>query len=174
MDLPISISDELLKTIPHECVWSLNGYIYLLKDPETKEVRYIGKSGHVANSKMPAKPGDPLIRYLNHVRSRQSSHVMTKWLIQIDFKPLMEIVDLAPLATIDDVELAWICKYHLLVGSQLLNVIIPSSFQILRSQAYFNNKTKVYTVKKSLRELLYPSGPLEGINTQSDIISYIS
>lgn len=81
----------------------MNTYIYTLKDPITNEIRYVGKAN------------DPNKRILDHIKECKSSNISHKisWiksLLNINLKPIVEILDEVPSNEWEKWEQYWISQ----------------------------------------------------------------
>ncbi len=89
---------------------SLTTFIYILKDPVTGEIRYVGKTN------------DPEKRFLNHLSDREINH-RTNWiksLLKREVTPAIEIIDEVLDEHWQQWEVAWI-EYFREQGCPLLN-----------------------------------------------------
>lgn len=92
----------------------MRNYIYILKDPISNEVRYVGKSNN---------PENRLKRHLNDNSLIESWTSKNKWLLNLknnNLLPIMEIIDYTDLDNIDELEIKWI-KYYRHLGFKLTN-----------------------------------------------------
>ena len=92
----------------------MKNYIYILKDPISNEVRYVGKSNN---------PQNRLKRHLSESNLIESWTPKNKWLLSLrkdNLSPIMEIIDSTDLDDINELEVYWIKHYHDL-GVRLTN-----------------------------------------------------
>lgn len=85
-------------------------YIYILSDPITKEIRYVGKTNNLK------------LRYRNHISVKSKTHT-SSWIISLKSKGLRPIMDVIEYTTLDEWEEAekyWI-KYYRDNGYNLTN-----------------------------------------------------
>lgn len=85
-------------------------FIYALKEPETGEIRYIGKAN------------DPQKRFLAHLRREESNHRVCwiKKLLQAGKQPQLEIIDEIPFEYWQQLEVAYI-EFFKESGCRLVN-----------------------------------------------------
>lgn len=77
-------------------------FIYVLIDPETQEVRYVGKANN------------PQVRFGSHLRDKQNTH-KTNWIRKLQskgLKPLMEVIEEVPYEQWKEREMFWIAFYQ--------------------------------------------------------------
>jgi len=87
-------------------------YIYVLKDPETQEVRYVGKTVYLKT------------RYNQHIyikklKQRKLTH-LSNWIIKLDnkgLKPIMEVIEETEKDNWAELEKKWISYYSNLTNS---------------------------------------------------------
>lgn len=82
-------------------------YIYALVDPDTMQVRYVGKAN------------DPAKRYARHIMDDEDSHKV-RWLRQLSRnfqRPLLKILQVVPAEIWADAERHWIKQFDNLVNS---------------------------------------------------------
>lgn len=88
-------------------------YIYILKDPNTNEIRYVGKAS------------DVVVRLKEHIRkSKLTKTHKNNWiqsLIKLDKLPMLEIVDIVPIDNWGEHEQNWI-DFFKLTGANLTNI----------------------------------------------------
>lgn len=92
----------------------MRNYIYVLKDPISNEIRYVGKSNN---------PENRLKRHLSDYSLIESWTSKNKWLLNLksnNLLPLMEVIDSAELENIDELEIKWI-KHYRELGLKLTN-----------------------------------------------------
>lgn len=96
---------------------TLVSYVYVLIDPISLIVRYVGKSV------------DPSIRFRNHLKETiltQTNPYKFNWiqsLLKRDLKPILKTIECTKLSLIDDRERYWISLYRKLVGTKLTNIL---------------------------------------------------
>lgn len=91
----------------------MKNYIYILKDPISNEIRYVGKSNN---------PEDRLRRHLQNNNLIESWTPKNKWLLNLknnNMLPIMEIIDSTEF-DINELEIKWI-KYYRDLGLDLTN-----------------------------------------------------
>src|SRR4051812_4156893 len=86
--------------------------IYILKDPETNLIRYVGQTIN------------PKLRYRNHLKGNKyrNTHT-TNWiqnLLNKDLKPIIEIIDTCKIEELDKVEQKYI-RFYKELGFDLTN-----------------------------------------------------
>lgn len=89
-------------------------YIYILKDPISNEIRYVGKSNN---------PYNRLKKHMSDYSLIESWTSKNKWLLNLkknNLMPLMEIIDSTNFKNIDELEIRWI-KYYRDLGLKLTN-----------------------------------------------------
>lgn len=89
-------------------------FIYKLIDPETLEIRYIGKAND---------PADRLKQHIAHSQNQSKDTHAGHWIASLckrDLKPLLEIIEEVPFAIWETRELYWI-EWHLQHGHPLTN-----------------------------------------------------
>jgi len=90
----------------------MNVFIYALKDPDTEEVRYVGKTKH------------PKIRLQQHVweanRKQNRRACWVRSLLKNGKRPILEIVDEVPVAMWSPVEAAYV-QFFSEAGAKLVN-----------------------------------------------------
>lgn len=88
-------------------------FIYILKDPITLEIKYVGKSDN------------PNLRLIEHIRkSKYKQTYKNNWinsLLNVGLKPLLEIVEEAQISKWGDYEKKWITHYKN-IGCKLTNL----------------------------------------------------
>lgn len=92
----------------------MKNYIYVLKDPISNEIRYVGKSNN---------PENRLKKHLNTSSLMESWTSKNKWLLNLkkqDLLPIMEVIDSTELDNINELEIKWI-KYYNGLGLELTN-----------------------------------------------------
>jgi hypothetical protein len=92
----------------------MRNYIYILKDPISNEIRYVGKSNN---------PENRLKRHLNSNSLLESWTSKNKWLLNLKKKglsPIMEVIDYTELGNINELEIKWI-KHYRDLGLKLTN-----------------------------------------------------
>lgn len=81
-------------------------YIYTLTDPNTNEIKYIGKTNNIKNR---------LKRHLLPSNLKNKWTAKTKWLIHLkqnNQKPIIEILDIDIKYNINDLEIYWISQFR--------------------------------------------------------------
>jgi len=94
-------------------VLELVTHIYVLKDPNSGEIRYVGKSD---------KPKERLVEHIR--KSKYKKTYKNNWiqnLIKEDKKPILEIIDTVPMCEWSEKEKYWI-KYYRENGCSLTNL----------------------------------------------------
>lgn len=89
-------------------------FIYKLIDPETLEIRYIGKAND---------PADRLKQHIAHSQNQSKGTYVGYWIASLykrDLQPLLEIIEEVPFAIWEARELYWI-EWHLQHGHPLTN-----------------------------------------------------
>lgn len=84
----------------------MTNYIYILKDPISDEVRYVGKSNN---------PENRLKKHMSDYSLIESWTAKNKWLLNLknnNLFPVMEIIDSTELDNINELEIKWIKYYH--------------------------------------------------------------
>lgn len=92
----------------------MKNYIYILKDPISNEVRYVGKSNN---------PQNRLKKHLSESNLIESWTPKNKWLLSLrkdNLSPIMEIIDSTYLDNINELEVYWI-KHYRDLGIDLTN-----------------------------------------------------
>lgn len=140
------MDDIILPLDPQSNLVPETTFIYKLIDPETNEIRYVGKSNN------------PQKRLLAHVRD-QSNTYKGHWLISLrnrGLKPIMEIVEEVPFEIWAERELYWI-SYYLEHGHPLTNTyfgsegigIIPPEVRAKLSVAHKGKKVSPEAIAKT-------------------------
>lgn len=104
------MSDTIPQDAPHGNTAPKTTFIYVLIDPETQRVRYVGKSN------------EPQKRLRAHIRD-QSNTYKGHWLTSLrnrGLKPLMHIIEETPFEGWEEREQYWI-RYHIEHGHPLTN-----------------------------------------------------
>lgn len=89
-------------------------FIYILKDPLTNEVRYVGKTNN---------PENRLKRHMSNYQLVESWTSKNKWLIYLkkqNLVPIMEVIDTGTKENINLLEIKWIAHYTS-IGCKLTN-----------------------------------------------------
>jgi len=140
-------------------------YIYILKDPDTQEVRYVGKSVR------------PKRRYSEHIYKKYQENKKTHlahWLLKLlnqDKKPIMEIIDQTE-GDWEILEKKWIAFYsnlcnHTLGGGGCHGIIQSKEILEKRSKSMLGKnkgKTMPEDFKKKLSSTLKDTGLHRGTN----------
>jgi hypothetical protein len=90
-------------------------YIYILKDPLTNIVKYVGKSNN---------PEERLRKHLSDYSLVESWTSKNKWLLNLvnnNLKPILEVIDECDDSNVDEFEIKWISHYRSL-GLELTNM----------------------------------------------------
>ncbi len=86
-------------------------FIYALCDPNTKMVRYIGKSNH------------PRIRYFHHLKDEHKTYKVN-WIRKLKSSgklPVLKIIEEIDKNLWEEAEKRWIAYYRLISGKRLTN-----------------------------------------------------
>lgn len=108
-------SNYIVSNLPEGSKRHMNKtFIYVLKHPETGEVRYVGKAK------------DPRDRYHSHIHASKSSSKLpvVRWIAKLKqdgLLPIMEMIELTPDENFAKREQAWVAHYRSKVSS-LLNI----------------------------------------------------
>lgn len=114
--------------------------IYVLKDPSTSEVRYVGQTR------------DPLSRLKSHCFGDDKNIQKDAWVDELKLNgqtPVMEVVDTVTVETANDSEKKWIARF-INSGASLLNV----SIVLPRARTYVPQKEKPAAKTSSDKRLL--------------------
>lgn len=92
----------------------MKNYIYILKDPISNEVRYVGKSNN---------PESRLKRHLSDYSLIESWTSKNKWLLNLkknNLQPILEVIESTDSDNIDELEIKWV-KHYRDLGLNLTN-----------------------------------------------------
>jgi len=127
-------------------------YIYVLKDPDTKEVRYVGKANN------------PKKRFSKHIRDSEKNNSNShkeNWIRKLllkNKKPILEIIDVVEYSVWKEKEIEWICRFKT-KGVKLTNSTDGGDFENMASckkVAKINYITdEVIEIYKSLADAAY-------------------
>lgn len=122
----------------------MDGFIYILRDPDTEEVRYVGQTIQ-----------DPKIRFAHHKKMKNKSDwYVYRWWRTLHVDPVLQIIDRVSVGDLNAVESEWI-KFYRQLGCRLTNLTSGGNQNMLVSQETrqrMSDAHKGKTLSKSHRE----------------------